>query len=288
MAPDRSLNASAPTHSAPDVLQKSALLAFTSILLAASPAATPTSTATVSGWEDEETQELDLTSLTLRPARDSDRGSALFGSRCSRCHGPEGRGNGPIARFLDPRPTDLSKGVFKLRSTPTGHPPTEGDLFRTITRGIPGTGMLSWAGLSLDDRWQLVWHVQSLSSREGRLESDSIAIPYPPAELSELAARGAGVYQLMQCARCHGMSGRGDGRDAFQIKDDSGRFVRPFDFSRSWKLKSGSSPRALYRALWTGLDGTGMPSYGDALSEKDTWALVAFVRTLFVDTPGDD
>jgi mono/diheme cytochrome c family protein len=37
-----------------------------------------------------------------------DEGKLLYGIYCQSCHGSEGRGNGPMARSLTPRPTDLT------------------------------------------------------------------------------------------------------------------------------------------------------------------------------------
>lgn len=37
------------------------------------------------------------------------QGRLLYGIYCTNCHGPEGRGNGPAAKDLNPRPADLSR-----------------------------------------------------------------------------------------------------------------------------------------------------------------------------------
>ena len=43
-------------------------------------------------------------------------GQVLFAENCAQCHGPSGRGNGPWAASLNPRPADLTQlsenGVF--------------------------------------------------------------------------------------------------------------------------------------------------------------------------------
>jgi mono/diheme cytochrome c family protein len=43
----------------------------------------------------------------LKPG-DAERGASLYVSYCSACHGPEGRGDGPMAAILTVLPTDLT------------------------------------------------------------------------------------------------------------------------------------------------------------------------------------
>ena len=219
-----------------------------------------------------------------RPAANPARGAKLYKQRCAICHGTGGRGDGSIARELEPRPRDLTRGVYKLRSTASGALPSDDDLFRTLTRGIPGTAMFAWSGLSAADRWQLVYHIKSLSPRFARKPAPPpLPAPEPPAMTEALRAHGELVYQQMMCGECHGPDGRGDGIKARTLVDDSRRRTYPFDLTRGWKLKAGSTPADLFRVLHTGLDGTPMPSYADALSEADGWALVAYLRGLFRD-----
>jgi cytochrome c oxidase cbb3-type subunit 2 len=45
-------------------------------------------------------------------------------------------------------------------------------------------------------------------------------------------------------------------------------------------FKSGSNPKYLYRTLSTGLNGTPMPSYADALSANERWALVSCILSI--------
>jgi cytochrome c oxidase cbb3-type subunit 2 len=220
-----------------------------------------------------------------RPAADLARGRSLYATKCATCHGPDGRGDGAAARHLDPPPRDLTRGVYKLRSTPSGALPTDDDLYRTITRGVPGTSMPPWSGLASDDRWQLVYHLKSLSprfARKGRVRPP-VVVPAAPPSTPALVARGAAVYDAMECGKCHGPDGRGDGPAAHTLEDDRGRRIHPFDMTRRSKQKAGRAPEDLYRVIHTGLDGTPMPSYAASLGEDDTWALVHFVRSLSVD-----
>lgn len=208
----------------------------------------------------------------------------LYEARCAVCHGSRGRGDGPIARYLEPPPRDFSEGVYRLKSTPTGELPTDEDLLRTITRGIPGTAMIAWSGLSERERKGLVTLLKSFSPRFSK-ESPPvpIVISQKPAHALISVSRGREVYHLMKCDTCHGKTGRGDGVAADKLVDSQGRPTFAFDMTRGWKLKSGAEPEDIHRVVHTGLDGTPMPSYEQVLSPEDSWALAHYVRSLFLD-----
>ncbi|MBF0473992.1 MAG: cytochrome c, partial [Nitrospirae bacterium] len=83
----------------------------------------------------------------------------------------------------------------------------------------------------------------------------------------------------MKCVECHGNEGKGDGPKSNTLKDDWGDQVIPFDFT-SGATKMGFDPKNIYKAFSTGLDGSGMPSYGDSLSEDERWNLVSYTLKL--------
>ena len=64
--------------------------------------------------------------------RDAPLGTRVFAQRCAVCHGPDGKGNGPAAPSMFPRPRDFSSGILKYKSTAAGEPPTDEDLLRTV------------------------------------------------------------------------------------------------------------------------------------------------------------
>ena len=74
-------------------------------------------------------------------------GLQTYEANCQICHGAAGRGNGPGAAGLDPPPADLVVHV-------PHHP--EGDLFRFIHDGIPGTSMAPLGEQLTDEE---IWHV---------------------------------------------------------------------------------------------------------------------------------
>jgi mono/diheme cytochrome c family protein len=96
---------------------------------------------------------------------DADRGRDLFTAtvRCAACHGPGGKGDGPAAAELRdawerPAPLpDLTRGELGLKAGSLLE-----DIYRTLTLGMAGTPMPSFAGLSERDRWDLAAFVRSL------------------------------------------------------------------------------------------------------------------------------
>jgi len=61
--------------------------------------------------------------VCLLPAQQQDN-NALYNEYCASCHGLNGDGKGEFSYLLYPKPRDLSKGQFKLRSTEQGQPPS--------------------------------------------------------------------------------------------------------------------------------------------------------------------
>src|SRR5690242_9517057 len=91
-------------------------------------------------------------------------GQKLFVQHCATCHGPDGRGNGPAAPSLIPRPRDFTSGMFKYASTASGQPPTDTDLINVVTNGLQASAMPSFGDiLSTDDIRTVVDYVKTLS-----------------------------------------------------------------------------------------------------------------------------
>src|SRR3546814_1552981 len=58
------------------------------------------------------------------------------------------------------RPRDFTLGLFKFRLTSSSSMPTDGDLLRTITRGVRGTAMPSWHMLEEKDRLAVIQYIK--------------------------------------------------------------------------------------------------------------------------------
>ncbi len=228
-----------------------------------------------------EPQNVDVSVMSIPSGRDLlALGRQVYQSRCVGCHGPKGDGNGAAATFLSPKPRDFTSGVFKFRSTPSGSLPTDGDLYRTITRGVRWTAMPTWHELSDKERMAVAGYVKTFSTRfKDEAPEPPLLIGEPPKATAELVARGKELYVKAKCFQCHGPGGKGDGPSSDEMKDLAGFPIRPADFTRG-QFKGGSSVRDIFRTMSLGLDGTPMPSFADSMSEPERWAISYYVLSL--------
>jgi mono/diheme cytochrome c family protein len=225
-------------------------------------------------------------------------GAKLFETHCAACHGTTGDGQGLAARFLYPRPRNFLDGKFRL-VTSNNRIPTDDDLLRVITRGMPGSAMFPFGHLSDGERRALVAHVRLLTRKgvEARLrkaaadsgedaDAEQIAadvkrltepdkvIDVPALAQGDLLARGKLLYNA-QCATCHGETGKGDGGK--EQKDDDGTPTRPRDLTRG--IFKGSRDRdQLYARVLLGLPGSPMPA-SPHLKPEEIDGLVAYVQS---------
>jgi cytochrome c oxidase cbb3-type subunit 2 len=216
----------------------------------------------------------------MPPQPDRLTGRAAYDQHCARCHGVTGRGDGVDAARFYPRPRDLTLGVYKFRSTASGTPPTDEDLFRTISQGLPGTNMPDWPHLDEATRWQLVSYLKSLSSFFEEVEPEPVALSEDPGPRQADVAKGRQVYEQLGCAACHGQAGRGNGPSAAGLVDDWGMPIRPANLTQGWNYRGGRDPRSVTLRFVTGIDGSGMPSYAEVISPQDAWHLAYYVTSL--------
>ncbi len=238
----------------------------------------------IAGAQDFAARGFVLAPTSPRQASSEDvaAGKALYQENCTQCHGDQGDGRGVMADLLDPRPRDFTRGVFKIRRTPQGELPTDEDVFRIIGIGMPGTSMPAWRGVLSDSEiWQLVDYIETFSpdfadfpaEQQFLLEGRIDATP-------ESLERGAQVFEKAECAKCHGVGGRGGGPSAAEQEDEWGFKIYPADLTQPWRLRGGSSVEDLYRTMTTGVNGTPMPSFSDAWTAEDLWHLANYVHSL--------
>jgi len=85
------------------------------------------------------------------------RGAELFSIHCQMCHGKSGAGNGQIAPFLlTKKPADLTAALVQNKS--------DGELFLTVSNGMPGTMPALNENLTVRERWDLINFIRTLVS----------------------------------------------------------------------------------------------------------------------------
>jgi cytochrome c oxidase cbb3-type subunit 3 len=108
-------------------------------------------------------------------------GASLFRANCSPCHGLNAQGGG--------RGPDLTAGRWV-------HGSSDADIFRTITRGVPGTEMPA-NGFDDSETWAILAYLRSLA-------------PAKSATVAGDSAKGEKIFWgTGGCSTCHMVQGRG-------------------------------------------------------------------------------
>lgn len=248
------------------------------------------------------------------------RGLAVFTKRCAACHGASGDGAGPVAAYLRPRPRDYRLGIFKFTSTPYGTKPRRADLIRTVLRGAKGTSMPAFPFLEEEDLQAVVDYVVMLSQRgeveqlllaegesfdpenaEEMFAPDEMAavvtqvadawreaehkqvIPLTsePAYTEESIAQGRAIFMREECFKCHGTDGRGRTPEPIGKDIWVGEDVYAADLS-SGMLHGGRRSIDIYRRIYSGVNGTRMPSFTEKFKDDPdaVWHLVHFIVSI--------
>ena len=86
------------------------------------------------------------------PEKDSAMGKKSVETNCASCHGATGKGDGPAAAALSPKPANWTGDKTKKE--------TDGELFWKITNGRGP--MPPWKHLPEKERWQIVNYIREL------------------------------------------------------------------------------------------------------------------------------
>jgi mono/diheme cytochrome c family protein len=251
-------------------------------------------------------------------------GHDVYTKQCAGCHGTTGDGKGPAGGFLNPPPRDYRNGVFKFTSTPRGSKPRREDLRRILKYGAKGTSMPAFRFLGDEEAEAVLDYVQVLSAR-GQLEIDLIReatdeldegddfdpqtvadfvqaisdswdraeselvrpVTVDPPRTPETIQQGAVAFAEFSCVKCHGPNARGS-KSADVGQDIWGRTAYPANLAMGM-LHGGRRPIDIYRRIYSGINGTPMPSSKDpntAIGETPEqrsdriWHLVHFITAV--------
>jgi DMSO reductase family type II enzyme heme b subunit len=209
----------------------------------------------------------------------------MYERKCLLCHGEKGDGKGPGAEHLRPAPRDFTSGTFKIRST-SNKIPTDQDIYRVITDGMPGTSMPAWSVLPEKDRWNLVAYVKSFAADKFKEAPKKADLPKEVASSAESIKRGKEMFEAIECNKCHGLHGRADGPSRAELKDDWGQPIAPANLTKRWTFRGGAGRTDIAMRLANGVLGTPMPSFIDSVEKpEDIWHVTNYILSLGPEAP---
>ena len=135
-----------------------------------------------------------------RKVPDLQRAQALYSQQCAACHGVGGRGDGPLARGLNPPPTDFTDAERYSQRTLYG-------LYSTITQGVPDTALKGFANLSDRERWSLAFYVGSLGASQTLKERGAALVDKNGAAADLIDLKKLTVVTPAEAARQYGADG---------------------------------------------------------------------------------
>jgi DMSO reductase family type II enzyme heme b subunit len=219
-------------------------------------------------------------------------GKAVYAKRCAGCHGLTGKGDGPAAELLLPRPRDFTAGKYKIR-TVAGTLASDQDLLQVVTEGMPGTSMPPWRALPEKERQTVVAYLKTFAESYKDAKLEPVPVPKEVSSSEASIRRGKKMFDAFECVKCHGQAGRGDPAPGSDLKDDWDHPIRPANLHKPWTFRGGGERKDVVMRLLTGVAGTPMPAIADALEdyrksdEKDAdvressvWDLANYVRSL--------
>ncbi|NOQ89538.1 MAG: c-type cytochrome [Gammaproteobacteria bacterium] len=188
-------------------------------------------------------------------------GRKLYVSYCQLCHGPGGRGDGPLAKAMKISPADLNTTV-RSRSDTILTKIITGEGRQTITgrdrHNLLSEAMPEWKDVFNESQVKaLIAYLRFLGRSKHELMGDP-----------ELGMR---LYQKY-CKVCHGIEGDGDGIMTNLMG------IMPMDHTNPNETESLSN-KEISNSI---LDGKNrfMPAWKGILSQDDVEALVSYIRLL--------
>jgi mono/diheme cytochrome c family protein len=209
-----------------------------------------------------------------------ERGLYIFDAYCVSCHGPGGRGDGPISDslFLDfgVRPADLSARPFQQSRS-------DAQLALAVLLGGEGVhktpNMPAWdTALTEGQVRDLVAFVRQLGAGLPR------EITSTPSAVVDTLELGRFLY-MTRCLACHGPEGRGEGPYPASIVEKEPPLPHPPDLSDYEKYLLTRSDQDLESTINAGFQHTGWPipesGWRDRpLSRLEARALIFYLRAL--------
>ncbi len=228
---------------------------------------------------------------------DVNRGKVIYKEYCSQCHGAEGKGDGPGASGLSPKPAVHANIPFE--KLPMGY------LYNVINHGGRSVGKspsMPYWGLTIGQQGvaDVIAYLQAtftggsgtqIAGTDGQPGSLGVC-PQPrttkrapgkfrnmenplPASAAHIKA-GEGLFQHtakpIACMNCHGTNGDGNGPMGTALDP------RPRNFTCSDTMKDISDGQ-MFWIIKKGSPGTGMMAFS-GMPDNQIWRLIHYIRTL--------
>ena len=196
------------------------------------------------------------------PLIQSVEGADLYKAYCASCHGPHGKGDGPVARSLKVAPPDLTRLASK------GRFPT--DLVRNT---ILGEAVVAAHGTREMPIWGPVFHQIEADVDRGHVRTQNLLkylesiqavgpLQAAPAKKSTAESIPTGVQLYKRyCAACHGNDLKGNGPAPAPFKDV------PPDLTTLARRHGGNFPEDYVVSVMR--SGVAIPAHGPP--EMPTW-----------------
>ena len=244
-------------------------------------------------------------------------GKAIYAVNCASCHGVGGKGDGPAAAALNPKPRNFTETYWKYGGGPAR-------IVQTITTGSSGTAMAAFPSIPLKDRFAIAHYVRSFGAKPDADKPDDLAWldqfggpAKPGGEGTTTAAGGAApagptipiekalaplavapdhagiavagttdetgtgaegrALYERRCASCHGMTGEGGVR-VRMIGSAPYAYVVTRSLGASGSEWATNSSRFESLVL-RGIEGYAMPGNGD-LTRSQLRELYSYTQTL--------
>ena len=216
---------------------------------------------------------------------DAKAGKAVYDAKCALCHGEKGDGKGPAAELLVPKPRDFTSGLYKIRST-TNKVPTDQDIFKIVTNGMPGTSMPGWTVLPDKDRWNVIAYIKAFAGDKLKEAPKKVELPKDVSSSEASLKRGKEMFEAIECNKCHGAAGRADGPSRAELKDEWGNWVAPANLAKRWNFRGGKDRTEIATRLAVGVLGTPMPAFLEAVEKpEDIWHVTNYIMSLGGEEP---
>jgi mono/diheme cytochrome c family protein len=240
--------------------------------------------------------------VSSREAKQLTTGKQLYDNYCVGCHGVEGDGNGPAARFLDPKPRDFRVGRIKFGSVEGGAAPRDEDYMHVLNIGLTGTAMPKFNLLADREKKAIIAYIKTFypdwTEDPAGAPVSAGQNPFTEDRAEGIEAGRAAYYGLAKCWSCHpAYESRAniaklyeeEGEEApelranlfeSEVRDSNwGAAIKAPDFLED-RIKTGFEVESIARVVAAGVGGTAMPTWAGSLEPEQIWGLAYYVNDI--------